>query len=212
MIGVSCGSFSVIPAIYISEITPSSIKSRLRVTIQIGLTLGILLSFVIGLILENSASGLTYYLILLLLPSSFSILQIYTLTKIYPYDSPIWLNQMEKQQESELVLKKIYKPCYWQRRLNSIENNQTKKHQSFDMTPVQIVVRNPKVLSCILFIFQQFCGMYGFLYYSKVIFQANEFSKKQSSLLTVLVGAVNFIAVFPNFYLVTRVPRKVILA
>lgn len=118
---------------------------------------------------------------------------------------------MQKQQESEQVLKKIYKPCHWQQRLNSIENNQTKR-QSFDSNPVQIVVTNPKVLSCILFIFQQFSGMYGFLYYSKEIFIANEYSGKESSLLTVLVGAVNFITVFPNFYMVTRIPRKVILA
>jgi MFS family permease len=209
--GVCCGCFSVIPPIFISEISPSSLRAKIGVCIQLGLTFGIFLSFSVASMMETLLQNLDFYLIIILFPSIFSILQVYLLLHVFDYDSPAWLHQSQKHVQAEQLLKKIYKPCHWQKRLNLIESEEFRKNQSFSQNSLKIALKNPKFLSCLLFFLQQFSGMYAFLFYSKFIFGDEKVSEKESSLMTLMIGAVNFLTVLPNFWMISKVPRKMTL-
>ena len=91
--GLACGSFSVFCPKYIAETSPVEIKGPTGFMSQINICFGILVPFLVGNLFDQTKKGPSESLIwiLFLTPIVFSVLQIFLMTTVFNYDTPVVL-------------------------------------------------------------------------------------------------------------------------
>ncbi|OMJ95041.1 hypothetical protein SteCoe_1746 [Stentor coeruleus] len=213
VIGICVGIFSVIPPIFISEVAPKEIKGFLGTFIQIGISLGILFTFLLSFIAERYLENYRLIVLLFTVPVSVTLLQMYLFYTKYDLDTPIWLLGSDRVTETEMILKKIYKPWSWQGRYSAMEPDKVIKDMK-KSNPVLSLPGRPQnliTLSIILSIIQQASGVNAIIFYSKEMLKKSQTFQTEAATFTVIIGILNFIMVIPTMFLIEKIGRKKLL-
>lgn len=146
-------------------------------------------------------------------PVSLTLIQIYLFFTKYDLDTPIWLLGCDRVAETEMILKKIYKPWSWQGRYSAMEPDKIIKDMK-KSNPVLSFPGRPQnliALSIILSIIQQASGINAIIFYSKEMLKKSQTFQTEAALLTVIIGVVNLAMVIPTMFLIEKVGRKKLL-
>ncbi|XP_072047277.1 solute carrier family 2, facilitated glucose transporter member 3-like [Amphiura filiformis] len=191
LVGINCGINTGIVPLYLSEISPFNLRGGIGVFNQLGVTIGILLSQILGLPIVLGTDDL--WPLLLALTAAPAIIQIVTLP--FCYESPRYLLIMKgKKHKAETALE-------WFRGNKDVENDiaemTTEYEKEKSEEKVSIIglitskaLRRPLVISIVLQLSQQFSGINAVLYYSTLLFISAGVPEDLAAYVTLSTGCV----------------------
>ncbi|KNG81702.1 myo-inositol transporter [Aspergillus nomiae NRRL 13137] len=203
VVGFGVGEAAMIVPLYIGEMAPSRFRGRLIVFDNICVTFGQLVSYALGAALTNVASGWRYMVGLGAVPA----LLLIALMPFCP-ETPRQLVLHGRMEEARRVIAKIFPRATDQQvdakaRLirHSIEEataSISNKSLVWQMRQLFTVGQNRAV--------SQLGGFNTLMYYSATLFSMVGFD--QPTVVSIVVGATNFIFGFPNFFFIDRFGRR----
>lgn len=203
--GVSGGAFCVAAPLYTSEIAESEIRGTLGSYFQLMLTVGILISYILGTILKNMItlsiiSGivpLIFFAVFFFMPET----PVYYLKKGNEEAARKSLTRLRGNQYDVEVELQAHRQALEEANRSSV---------SFAVMIKSRAVKKGFVIAYGLMLFQQMSGVNSIIFYSSDIF-----TKAGSSLppgeASIIVGAVQVISVFLSTLVVDKLGRRILL-
>lgn len=204
ILGISGGAFCVTAPMYTGEIAESSIRGSLGSYFQLMLTIGILITYILGsaisiytLSLISAAVPLIFFGVFFFMPES----PTYFLQKgeiNAARESYKWLRGSQYNVEGELEAQ-----------------NEALAEASRNRVSFFVAIRSKAALKGLfiafgLMLFQQLSGVNAIIFYSSSIFKAAG-STLAPDIATIIVGAMQVIAVFVSTLIVDRLGRRILL-
>lgn len=202
--GVCCGIASLAVPVYVAESVPAKVRGFLGSVIQLSAFFGVLVSYVLGLVLEWN------YLAIAL--AVFPILC--AVSMFFMPESPRWqiqrghreaalkaitfLNGNSVDAEGELQEMEL---AIQQQPKGSISWNEVKSW----------AVIHPLLLSLALMFFQQWCGFNGVLFYGGDIFENSGFTSIPPAVASIILAVAQCAGTLLAAFLIDRAGRKFLL-
>jgi sugar porter (SP) family MFS transporter len=210
LLGLGVGLASMIVPLYIAEIAPAARRGALVSLNQLMITVGILVSYIVGVIF-TPIEGWRYMFGVALLPALVLGIGMFTLP-----ESPRWLfnqGQIEKaravlgrsrsQEEVELEFREMEE-------IRRVEEEQEEKVGYAEL--LSPYVKPALIIGLGLAIFQQITGINTVIYYAPTILQGVGFSEGGAIAATALgVGVVNVGFTILAVYIIDRTGRRPLL-
>lgn len=205
IIGLAIGTASMTVPLFVSELSPSSMRGLCVSINQLLITIGIVVAYGVDYLFAPIEGwrwmvGLGAFPALLLLWGM-----------AYLPETPRWLLQRGREVEARMVLRRIgYKSDEQNDIVGQVESHlekQPSRHLLFSRK-----MRMPLLIGMGLALFQQVTGINTVIYYAPTLFQmAGVGSASAAILATVGVGVVNVLATLVVLFLLDRVGRKPLL-
>jgi SP family sugar:H+ symporter-like MFS transporter len=219
--GLGVGAASVLSPVYISEVTPASIRGRLSSVQQVMIITGLTGAFVANYALAATAGGSTadfwlgypawrWMFWMQVIPAS-----IFLLTLLLIPESPRYLMVKGRDAEAESVLTRLFGAAEARRKVAEIRETLAADHHRprfrdlLDNTTGKI---RPIVWTGIgLAVFQQLVGINIVFYYGAVLWQSVGFSEDDALKINILSGSLSILACLAPIMLIDRIGRKPLL-
>ncbi|HCN59823.1 MULTISPECIES: D-xylose transporter XylE [Mammaliicoccus] len=210
--GIGVGLASAISPMYISEISPSSIRGRLVSWNQFAIIFGMLVVYFVnyGITFGQSQSwvdliGWRYMFMTEAIPA----VVFFVLLFLVP-ETPRYLILVNKDKDALNVLNKIYSSSEHAKKvLNDILSTKSKTKEI--KAPLFSFGKTVIIIGILLSIFQQFIGINVALYYAPRIFENLGVGSNTSMMQTVVMGLVNVIFTLIAIIYVDKFGRKPLL-
>lgn len=209
VIGYNCGLSTSLVPMYVSEIAPVSLRGGVGIANQLAVTVGLLLSQVLGLNqLLGTDKGWPYLLGLAVCPA---ILQLFLLPMCS--ESPRYLLiTRQKEQEARKALRKLRSCVDIEADVEEMKAEDRAQHAESAITMWQLVrspsLRPPLVIAIIMQLSQQLSGINAVFYYSTDIFQDAHLSEDRAKYATMGVGVVMVLMTVVSILLIERQGRR----
>ncbi|XP_064596076.1 glucose transporter type 1-like isoform X2 [Liolophura sinensis] len=209
LIGINCGLYTGLTPIYLSEIAQANIRGALGTLNQLGVTVGILGSQIVGFPeVLGSESGWHILLGLAIIPCAVQVL-----TMPFCPDSPRYLLITKRREEAATkALRALRGEADVTADLDEIKNEDKAQHQEAKVSIVGLFkasnLRWPLLISIVMHLSQQFSGIVAVFYYSVGLFESAGLSSSTASYATSGVGAVMVVMTFITIPLMDRVGRR----
>jgi len=212
VIGINSGINAGVAPIYLSEISPTSLRGALGTVYQLIITMSILLSQVLGMNnVLGTESGWPWLLALTAIPALFQLA-----TLPFCPESPKYL-LLDKDDEmaAENALQ-------WLRGTIEVhdEMDEMKQEQeSMKLVPkvtlkemlINTALRRPLIIAMMMMLAQQLTGINCAIFYSTKIFETADLSPSQSQYATLAMGAMNVAMTFVSLALIEKAGRKTLM-
>jgi SP family sugar:H+ symporter-like MFS transporter len=219
--GFGVGAASVISPVYISEVTPASVRGRLSSTQQVMIITGLTGAFVANFALARFAGGSTaefwlgyaawrWMFWLQAIPAA-----IYFIALLFIPESPRYLVTKMREADARIVLSRLFGPVEAERKVDEIraslaaDHHRPKFSDLFDQGTGRI---RPILWAGIgLAVFQQLVGINVVFYYGATLWQAVGFSEDDALKTNILSGVLSIGACLLAIALIDRIGRKPLL-
>jgi SP family galactose:H+ symporter-like MFS transporter len=207
MIGIAVGAVSVCVPLYIAEIAPAKTRGALVTLNQLAITVGILMAFVAGTILDDYEGGWRYMFM-----SGSALAVLFGMAMLFLVESPRWLVWQDDEQEARRILNDFG--------IDDVDREIAAMKASLK-TETGLTWRDfggPRIRPAMatgigLYFFQQFVGINAILYFAPTIFDRAGFDTSTAGLLAaVAIGIVNVIGSIIAIQLIDRIGRKPLLS
>ncbi|XP_013779694.2 glucose transporter type 1-like isoform X2 [Limulus polyphemus] len=209
IIGFNCGLNTALVPMYLSEISPVSIRGGLGTVNQLAVTVGLLLSQVFGInFLLGTAQGWPYLLAIAIIPA---VLQL-CLLPLCP-ESPRFL-LISKQQEfhAREGLKRLRNSSNIEKDIEEMKAEERASQHEVKITMMELIknkrLQLPLIIGIIMQLSQQLSGINAVFYYSTGLFVAAGLSEETSKYATIGVGCVMVIMTLVSIPLMDRAGRR----
>ncbi|MEB7462831.1 D-xylose transporter XylE [Staphylococcus succinus] len=210
--GIGVGLASAISPMYISEISPSSIRGTLVSWNQFAIIFGMLVVYFVnyGITFGETqqwidSTGWRYMFMTAALPAVLFFILLF-----FVPETPRYLTLVNKNEDALSVLNKIYlSKEHAQKVLNDILSTKNKKTDV--KAPLFSFGKTVIIIGIVLSIFQQFIGINVALYYAPRIFENLGAGGHASMIQTVVMGFVNVIFTIIAIIYVDKFGRKPLL-
>ncbi|MGO3048922.1 D-xylose transporter XylE [Staphylococcus casei] len=210
--GIGVGLASAISPMYISEISPSSIRGTLVSWNQFAIIFGMLVVYFVnyGITFGETqqwidSTGWRYMFMTAALPAVLFFVLLF-----FVPETPRYLTLVNKNEDALSVLNKIYlSKEHAQKVLNDILSTKNKKTDV--KAPLFSFGKTVIIIGIVLSIFQQFIGINVALYYAPRIFENLGAGGHASMIQTVVMGFVNVIFTIIAIIYVDKFGRKPLL-
>ncbi|XP_057794001.1 sugar transporter ERD6-like 6 [Salvia miltiorrhiza] len=201
--GFGVGIISYTVPVYIAEIAPQNLRGGLGSVNQLSVTIGILLSYLLGLFVNWRVLAVLGILpCLILIPGLFFI-----------PESPRWLAKMGMTDDFEASLQVLRGfDTDISVEVNEIKRSVASTSRRTAIRFADLKVRRywlPLMIGIGLLVFQQLSGTNGVIFYSTTIFESAGISSSNAA--TVGVGIIQVIATGVSTWLVDKTGRRVLL-
>ncbi len=206
VIGLAIGVASYVAPLYISEISPASMRGGLVSLNQLMITIGIVVSYMVDYFLSLGANEWRWMFGLGALPGIALLIAM-----IFLPQSPRWLVVRGKIERAKVILMRIYGKSDVEVEITEITRTVTpEKGKWTDLMKPWVL---PALgVGVIMMFFQQATGINTIIYYAPTIFEFAGFeSHKVSILATAGVGAVNVLMTIVAIGLLDKLGRKPLL-
>lgn len=208
-IGFNCGLSTALVPMYLSEISPISLRGGLGTLNQLGVTVGLLLSMVLGIqTILGTEERWPYLFGVAVIPAALQLL----LLPLCP-ESPRYL-LITKQQEysAREALEKLRCTVQVEDDLEEMRNEERAQEQEPQMTVCQ-VMRNkslqlPLLIAIVMQLSQQLTGINAVFYYSTGLFMSAGLSEAVSHYATMGVGVIMVVMTLVSIPLMDRAGRR----
>jgi len=219
--GLGVGAASVISPVYISEVTPASIRGRLSSVQQVMIISGLTGAFVANFALARFAGGSTaefwagfpawrWMFWLQAIPAA-----IYWIALTFIPESPRYLVVKGRDAEAHKVLARLFGEAEADRKVAEIRASLAADHHKpklSDLVDKATGKIRPIVWTGIgLAIFQQFVGINVVFYYGATLWEAVGFSEDYALQTNILSGVLSIGACLGTMALVDKIGRKPLL-
>lgn len=216
--GFCVGLNSSIVPLYISEASPMEFKGVTGTFTQIGVSVGILIAYILGLnvpaVTDKSESE--WWRVMLGFPLILAALRICLLTTKFDHETPKYLVLTGNEEEARNVLEKMYRKEHVSEQLVLIRKERQNESQAGKIGYSELFsIRYRKRLrvACFIAILQQFSGINAIIFYSSLIFSQSDSdpNSKMPQVYTMIVGILNLASAFFATLLINRMGRKTLL-
>ncbi len=207
LLGLAIGIVASTVPLYIAELAPKEKRGRLVTFFQLAITLGILLSYVVGYVFENQENAWRSMFWTGFIPAAVLFAGMFLVP-----ESPRWLISKGREKEAMEVLNRLRDPE--QARAEWNETKAILHSESAGKGDWKILfskkLRIPLLIGIGIFCIQQFSGINAIIYYSTDIFK-KLFDGPAATLATVGVGIVNSAATLFAIGFLDKLGRKPLL-
>ncbi len=210
LIGIAIGVASMLTPLYLAEIAPAASRGAVTSLNQLCITLGILVSYLIGYAFSDASEGWRWMLGLGAVPGAILACGMLVLP-----ESPRWLAGHNRISQAEAVLRRLRaSPAEVAGELMTLRTDL--QRESGRVVPWSALL-NPRLRPALivgigLAMFQQITGINTVIYFAPQIFQAAGLSSASVSILaTAGVGAVNVLLTIVSMWLIDRAGRRALL-
>ena len=206
LVGVAIGLSSAVALLYIAELSPRHIRGALVSINQLFITIGILGSYLIGLLFVQSQSWRIMF-ILAGIPAAVQFL----IMLFFP-ESPRYLIRIGEKAKAFNILKKL-RGDEQDVTLEIAHIEKTAHKQRPQWSELFSKTLRPRLAVGIgVAIIQQITGINTIIYYAPTIFKFAGFSSNKAALIaTTSVGVVNVLMTCVALYLIDKIGRKPLL-
>ncbi|HXE13125.1 MAG TPA: sugar porter family MFS transporter [Bryobacteraceae bacterium] len=201
--GVAIGIASMLAPLYIAEVAPEAIRGQLVSMNQLAITIGILVSYLVGWGLSFvGTSGWRWMFASMAVPSLLFFFALFTVP-----ESPRWLVRIGRDTEAIGVLRRCGESA------SRVGEIKAAIAQEEGASLFQRSLRKPLTIGIVLAVLQQITGINTILYYGSIIFTEQIKSASASSALmaNVIIGAVNTICTVAAILMIDKLGRKPLL-
>jgi sugar porter (SP) family MFS transporter len=202
ILGFAVGLSAMIVPMYLSEVSPPSIRGGVVFCFQLAITIGLFVAFLINYIFAGSGNWRAMFLIGLI-PAAILGIGMFFL----PY-SPRWLMMKNREEQARSVLSKLRKSDNVEQELEEIKESLRYKQKNFRslfMKPLRSVT----MICFFLFAFQQLSGVNTIMYYAPVIYKNAGFKYANGQILASLADGIAFVlATVVAVWLVDKIGRR----
>jgi sugar porter (SP) family MFS transporter len=208
IVGVAIGVASMVCPLYLAEIAHARQRGGVVSLNQLCITLGILVSYLVGYALAQVADGWRWMLGLGAVPGIVLALGMLVLP-----ESPRWLAGHGRAADAEAALRRLRPGEDVAAALTTLRSDLRREGRlppwSALLAPA---LRRPLVIGIGLAMFQQITGINTVIYFAPQIFQAAGVGSNAASILaTAGVGAVNVLLTLVAIWLIDRAGRRALL-
>lgn len=205
--GLAVGTASMLSPMYISEISPASIRGRLVSLNQLAIVVGILVAFFSNYLLAGSGDhNWRWMLAVMGVPALLFFFALFTVP-----ESPRWLVLKNRDQEAFDVLTLINggrkATVEWEDIQHSV--HQVKAGTLKDVFALKY--RPMLWLGIMLAVFSQTVGINAIMYYAPLIFQKTGAGIDSALMQTILIGGINLLFTLVAIGLIDRFGRRPLL-
>jgi SP family galactose:H+ symporter-like MFS transporter len=206
LVGLAIGISSATAPLYIAELAPRFMRGALVTLNQLAITIGILASYLIGLLFVETHSWRIMF-VLAAIPAAIQFI----IMSFFP-ESPRYLTKIGKIDQAIKILCR-YRGSEEDAKLEVHHIQKMGKKEKAHWTALFGRRVIPALFAGIgLTVIQQVTGINTIIYYAPTIFQFAGFTSDRAALLaTTWVGVVNVLMTFVAIYLLDRVGRKPLL-
>ena len=218
--GLGVGAASVLSPVYISEVTPASIRGRLSSIQQIMIITGLTAAFVVNYLLSKWAGGSTAVLAghpawrwmfwLQTIPAA-----VYFIALLFIPESPRFLMVRGRDAEAQTVLVRLFGEKAGKEKVAEIRASLAADHHKpklSDLIDKSTGKLRPIVWAGVMLaVFQQFVGINIVFYYGAVLWQAVGFTEDDALITNIISGTVSIAACILTVFLVDKIGRKPLL-
>jgi len=209
VLGLGVGLASMIVPLYIAEISPPDRRGGLVSLNQLMITIGILLSYIVGVIFAP-IEGWRWMFAVALIPALILFIGMFGLP-----ESPRWLFNKGQIDRARQVLSRSVSPEEIDRELREMEEIKRQESQQERVSFAELLapfVRPALIIGVGLAIFQQVTGINTVIYYAPTILQNAGFSEQGALVANALgVGLVNVGFTILAVRIIDRVGRRPLL-
>ncbi|XP_013380389.1 solute carrier family 2, facilitated glucose transporter member 10 isoform X2 [Lingula anatina] len=208
VVGFAVSLSAIGECVYISEIAPPTKRGLLVSLNELGITVGLLLAYLVNYLFICVGAGWRYMFALSIVPALVQGIGMFFLPP-----SPRHLMLKRKEQQAQEVLQKLRGYSNVTVEWNAIKASVNKDGQSFfDLFRGADNMRGRLLIGCGLVLFQQFTGQPNVLYYAPTIFLSIGFeSDTSATLATVGLGVIKVLATVCALLSVDRTGRRTFL-
>ncbi|XP_061354135.1 probable inositol transporter 2 [Gastrolobium bilobum] len=211
-VGLGVGMASMASPLYISEASPTRVRGALVSLNSFLITGGQFLSYLINLAFTKAPGTWRWMLGVAAAPALIQIVLMLSLP-----ESPRWLYRKGREEESKVILKKIYPPQDVEAEILALKESvdmEIKEAESSDKISMIKLLKTTSVRRGLyagmgLQIFQQFVGINTVMYYSPTIVQLAGFASNRTALLLSLItSGLNAFGSILSIYFIDKTGRK----
>jgi sugar porter (SP) family MFS transporter len=207
LLGLAIGIVAATVPLYLAELSPKDKRGRMVTFFQLAITLGILLSYVVGYIFGDAENAWR-----LMFWAGFVPAIILFVGMLFVPESPRWLLTKGRNEEALKVLNQLRTPedavAEYNETLKLLKEEKLNKSSWMELFMPKL--RIPLFIGIGIFAIQQFSGINAIIYYSTDIFKSL-FTDSQATLATVGVGVVNSLATILGMQFLDKWGRKPLL-
>ncbi|WP_137897539.1 sugar porter family MFS transporter [Sphingomonas sp. 2SG] len=219
--GLGVGAASVISPVYISEVTPASIRGRLTSVQQVMIITGLTGAFVANFVLARYAGGSTapfwlgypawrWMFWLQAIPAAIYLVALFVIP-----ESPRFLMAKGREDDAHKVLVRLFGVAEADRKVVEIRNSLAADHHKPKLSDLRDKTTGkirPILWAGIgLAIFQQLVGINVVFYYGAVLWEAVGFTEDNALQINILSGVLSIAACLFTIATVDRIGRKPLL-
>ncbi|HEV2483873.1 MAG TPA: sugar porter family MFS transporter [Puia sp.] len=201
--GIAVGASSVIAPMYISEISPATMRGRLAGSFQVNIVLGIMVAYLTNYIFIHLqlADAWRWMLGVMVVPSAIFAILLFGIP-----ESPRWLILNGKESIALPILQRLgeMNPAA---AISAIRDSVKEHRESL----FQRRYSKPIIYAMLLAMFNQLSGINAILYYAPHIFELAGFSKSDSFIQPIYIGAANLIFTLLAMTIIDKFGRKTLL-
>nr|XP_045624632.1 glucose transporter type 1-like isoform X12 [Procambarus clarkii] len=210
VIGINCGLNTSLVPMYISEIAPLNLRGGLGTVNQLAVTVGLLLSQILGI--EQLLGNSNAWPILLGLAIVPAIMQM-VLLPVCPESPRYLLMSRQMEDEARRALRRLRASTHVEEDIEEMRAEEAASQSEAHMTMFQLVrsstLRMPLTIGVVMQLSQQLSGINALvLYYSTSLFTAAGLEEWQSKYATLGVGSVMVIMTLVSIPLMDRAGRR----
>eukprot|EP01016_Furgasonia_blochmanni_P057489 TRINITY_DN9995_c0_g1_i11.p1 TRINITY_DN9995_c0_g1~~TRINITY_DN9995_c0_g1_i11.p1 ORF type:complete len:576 (+),score=103.14 TRINITY_DN9995_c0_g1_i11:180-1730(+) len=220
VVGLAIGANSVIVPIYINEITEKESKGFFGAFHQVMVYVGVMLAFMLGLGIPepDDPDYITsnWWRIMLGLPIVTSLVRILAEVFLYTFEPPQYLLSIQKNEEAELIVRKLYKPEFVQEVLHFLVEDRDRAAAEGHISYYKLFTgfyRKAIVIGLMLAVFYQGSGLTAIKLYSNEIFKGHgkTVSNREATIYTSIMGCLNVIGAACSGIFIDKFGRKSLL-
>ncbi len=218
--GLGVGAASVLSPVYISEVTPASIRGRLSSVQQVMIITGLTAAFLVNFVLAKTAGGSTAMVFgqpawrwmfwVQVIPAAVFLLSLFLIP-----ESPRFLVAKGSRDHAQAVLTRLLGAEEGRRTVEEIARSLALDHHRPSFSDLRVAGSSrlrPIVWAGIgLAVFQQLVGINVVFYYGAVLWRQVGFSENDALQINILSGALSIGACLAAIAMIDRVGRRPLL-
>ena len=201
--GIAVGAVSLLSPMYISEVSPSSIRGRMGTFYQLSIIIGILISYGINYMLRNAGPENWRWMFATgIVPSTFFLTMI-----AFAPETPRFLVRIGRSADALAMIERIEDRIAAEQEVAAIELSLRDSQPAWKEMMRPGILR-PLRVSAFLAILIQISGINTIVDYAPAIFLSSGWKMDGALFSTLLVGVTEFLSTLVAFWVIDRFGRK----
>jgi sugar porter (SP) family MFS transporter len=203
--GLAVGAASSAVPLYISEVAPAGVRGRLVTLNQLMVTLGILVSYCVGLALAGPASWRAMFAVGAVPAAALMI------GMLRAPETPVWLVTHGRADRAREVIEQVADRQDADRLIEGLESGSAAPGEMRGRELLRSSARPALMIGVTLAVLQQLSGINAIIYFGPTIMQRTGLSVSNSMVAAVIIGGINVAATVISFRLVDQLGRRPLL-